>query len=64
MEPANKEDEKAEEEKVDEKEYLPSFNLLDPGKTGSVPIEAVNDLLVKLESIGSIIHVSFRSAGS
>lgn len=44
-----KEEDKTEEEKVDEKEYLPSFNLLDPDKTGSVPIDAVNELLAKLE---------------
>ena len=45
-----KEEDKSEEEKADEKEYLPSFNLLDPSKAGSIPIDSINDLLSKLET--------------
>ncbi len=44
-----KEEDKAEEDKVDEKDYIPAFNLLDPNKKGIIPIDAVNELLEKLE---------------
>ena len=45
----SKEDDKSDYEKIDAKEYLPSFNLLDADKTGAISIESVNELLSRLE---------------
>eukprot|EP00826_Nyctotherus_ovalis_P039944 TRINITY_DN3880_c0_g1_i12.p2 TRINITY_DN3880_c0_g1~~TRINITY_DN3880_c0_g1_i12.p2 ORF type:complete len:120 (+),score=60.67 TRINITY_DN3880_c0_g1_i12:104-463(+) len=46
----SKEEDKNDYKKVDEKEYLPSFNLLDTEKSGAISIESVNGLLSKLEA--------------
>ena len=46
-----------EEEKVDDKDYKPAFDLLDSGKIGKIHIEAINDLIGKLE--GTFCQIIF-----